>query len=240
MSTIEQIAAALQGYDPKALAAARVNHFLARQVDPVTDTERVGVFAALGRVLAQDVVSPISVPPHDNSAMDGFAFDGSQLVKGQSLTLRQAEGTAFAGKAWAGVAGAGTCVKIMTGAIMPTGMDTVVPLELVKVEGDQIHIPADVLQRGDNRRFMGEDLMAGQPALRPEPVAAVGPGLGAGRPTPDPWPEWLADRRADGTAPGGLTGTAARLLPRRRRARRLIAVARRFPGHALGDRSRRA
>lgn len=166
MSTIEQIAAALQGYDPKALAAASVNQFLARLVDPVTATERVGVFAALGRVLTQDVVSPISVPPHDNSAMDGFAFDGSQLVKGQSLSLRQAEGTAFAGKAWAGVAGAGTCVKIMTGAIMPTGMDTVVPLELIKIEGDQIHIPADVLQRGDNRRFMGEDLMAGQPALR--------------------------------------------------------------------------
>ncbi|MBT9549645.1 MAG: molybdopterin molybdotransferase MoeA [Hydrogenophaga sp.] len=166
MSTIEQIAAALQGYDPKALAAASVNQFLAKLVDPVTDTERVGVFAALGRVLAQDVVSPISVPPHDNSAMDGFAFDGSQLVKGQSLTLRLAEGTAFAGKAWTGVAGVGACVKIMTGAIMPTGMDTVVPLELVKVDGDQVHIPADVLQRGDNRRFLGEDLMAGQPALR--------------------------------------------------------------------------
>ncbi|MGS5086957.1 molybdopterin molybdotransferase MoeA [Hydrogenophaga sp. A37] len=166
MSTIEQIAAALQGYDPQALTAASVNQFLAKLVEPVTDTERVGVFAALGRVLAQDVVSPISVPPHDNSAMDGFALDGSQLIKGQTLTLRLAEGTAFAGKAWAGVAGAGTCVKIMTGAIMPTGMDTVVPLELVKVEGDQVHLPVDVLQRGDNRRFLGEDLMAGQPALR--------------------------------------------------------------------------
>jgi molybdopterin molybdotransferase len=166
MSTIEQIAAALQGYDPQALAAASVNQFLAKLVDPMTDTEQVGVFAALGRVLAQDVVSPISVPPHDNSAMDGFAFDGSQLAKGQPLTLRQAEGTAFAGKAWAGVAGAGTCVKIMTGAIMPPGMDTVVPLELVKVEGDEVHLPADVLQRGDNRRFLGEDLMAGQPAMR--------------------------------------------------------------------------
>ena len=166
MSTIEQIAAALQGYDPQALAAASVNQFLAKLVDPVTDTEQVGVFAALGRVLAQDVVSPISVPPHDNSAMDGFAFDGSQLAKGQPLTLRQAEGTAFAGKAWAGEAGAGACVKIMTGAIMPPGMDTVVPLELVKVEGDEVHLPADVLQRGDNRRFLGEDLMAGQPAMR--------------------------------------------------------------------------
>ncbi|MFT7402945.1 MAG: molybdopterin molybdotransferase, partial [Hydrogenophaga sp.] len=75
MKSIEQIAAELQGYDPKALPAHQVNAFLARLVQPVTETERVGVFAALGRVLAHDVISPISVPAHDNSAMDGFAFD---------------------------------------------------------------------------------------------------------------------------------------------------------------------
>lgn len=166
MSSIEQIAAALQGYDPKALSAAHVNAFLSQLVAPITDTETVGVFDALGRVLAQDVVSPISVPPHDNSAMDGFAFDGSLLQTGQPLTLQLAEGTAFAGKAWAGALAPGQCVKIMTGAIMPTGLDTVVPVEFVKLDGDQVTIPPDVLQRGDNRRFMGEDMMAGQPALR--------------------------------------------------------------------------
>jgi molybdopterin molybdotransferase len=166
MSTIEQIAAALQGYDPKALPAGHVNQFLARLVEPVTATEAVGVFAALGRVLAEDVVSPISVPPHDNSAMDGFAFDGAALRPGQPLTLQLAEGTAWAGTAWAGTAQPGQCVKIMTGAIMPAGLDTVVPVEFVKVDGDQVTIPPDVLQRGDNRRLLGEDLMAGQPALR--------------------------------------------------------------------------
>ena len=166
MQTIEQIAAALQGYDPKALPAASVNAFLARLVEPVTATERVGVFDALGRVLAEDLVSPISVPPHDNSAMDGFAFDGSALRAGEPLTLRLAEGTAFAGTAWAGTARAGECVKIMTGAIMPAGLDTVVPVEFVKVDGQQVSIPADVLRQGDNRRLLGEDLMAGQPALR--------------------------------------------------------------------------
>lgn len=166
MQTIEQIAAALQGYDPKALPAASVNAFLARLVEPVTATERVGVCDALGRVLAEDLVSPISVPPHDNSAMDGFAFDGSALRAGEPLTLRLAEGTAFAGTAWAGTARAGECVKIMTGAIMPAGLDTVVPVEFVKVDGQQVSIPADVLRQGDNRRLLGEDLMAGQPALR--------------------------------------------------------------------------
>jgi molybdopterin molybdotransferase len=164
MKTIEQIAAELQGYDPKALKAADVNEFLARLVTPVNETETCGVFGALGRVLAEDVVSPISVPPHDNSAMDGFAFDGGQLQPGQPMALR-CLGTAFAGQAWSGQAGAGDCVKIMTGAIMPAGTDTVVPVEFVKVESEVVTVPADVVRRGDNRRLLGEDLMAGRPAL---------------------------------------------------------------------------
>ena len=165
MKSIEQIAAELQGYDPKALPADQVNAFLERLVDPVSDTEPVSVFDALDRVLAEDVISPISVPPHDNSAMDGFAFDSAALAPDQPLTLRVA-GTAFAGKAWSGTVAAGECLKIMTGAIMPTGLDTVVPLEFVKTMGETIDVPPGVVKAGDNRRFAGEDLMAGQPALR--------------------------------------------------------------------------
>ena len=164
MKTIDQIAAELQGYDPQALPAERVNAFLARLVEPITDTEDVGIFEALGRVLAEDVVSPISVPPHDNSAMDGFAFDGAAL--GSSPLVLRCQGTAFAGKAWAHPVGAGECLKIMTGAIMPAGLDTVVPIEFVRVDGDTVTIPPGVVKPGDNRRFIGEDLMAGQPALR--------------------------------------------------------------------------
>jgi hypothetical protein len=74
-------------------------------------------------------------------------------------------GTAFAGKAWQGAVGPGECVKIMTGAIMPTGLDTVVPQEFTTVAGDRVTIPAELLQRGDNRRTLGEDLMAGRAAL---------------------------------------------------------------------------
>lgn len=164
MKTIGQIAAELQGYDPQALSAVQVNEFLARLVEPVADVESVSVFGALGRVLADDVTSPISVPPHDNSAMDGFAFAGHQLVQGQPLKLKL-KGTALAGKAWEGNVRPGECLKIMTGAIMPGGLDTVVPLEFVRIEGDGIEIPADVVKPGDNRRLLGEDLMAGQPAL---------------------------------------------------------------------------
>ncbi len=164
MKTIEQIAAELQGYDPQALSAVAVNDFLTRLVTPVTEVEQVGVFEALGRVLAQDVVSPISVPPHDNSAMDGFAFDGSALVPGRPLTLTLA-GTAFAGKAWPGHAQPGQCVKVMTGAVMPQGLDTVLPLEFAQVQDDRITVPPGLLQRGDNRRLRGEDLMQGHVAL---------------------------------------------------------------------------
>lgn len=165
MKTIAQIAAELQGYDPQALKAADVNAFLDRLVEPVTATEELPLFNALGRVLARDVVSPISVPPHDNSAMDGYAFAGAQLTKGQPLTLRVV-GTALAGKAWTGTVAAGECVKIMTGAIMPTGLDTVVPQEFTTSDGgEHITIAADVLQLGDNRRFKGEDLMEGGVAL---------------------------------------------------------------------------
>ncbi|ODT33909.1 MAG: molybdopterin molybdenumtransferase MoeA [Hydrogenophaga sp. SCN 70-13] len=184
MKTIDQIAAELQGYDPQALPAERVNAFLARLVELITDTEDVGIFEALGRVLAEDVVSPISVPPHDNSAMDGFAFDGAAL--GSSPLVLRCQGTAFAGKAWAHPVGAGECLKIMTGAIMPAGLDTVVPIEFVRVDGDTVTIPPGVVKPGDNRRFIGEDLMAGQPALRRGQVlgpAALGLVASLGLPT---------------------------------------------------------
>jgi molybdopterin molybdotransferase len=165
MKTLDQIASELAGYDPQALSADRVNTFLAKLVDPVTEIETSDIFNALGRVLAADIVSPISVPPHDNSAMDGFAFDGAQLSPDAVLTL-SVIGTALAGKAWSGTVQPGECVKIMTGAIMPAGLDTVVPQEFTSVNGDLVTVPKNVLQAGDNRRKLGEDLMQGQPALQ--------------------------------------------------------------------------
>ncbi|MGZ5195173.1 MAG: molybdopterin molybdotransferase MoeA, partial [Ramlibacter sp.] len=166
MKSLEQIATQLQGYDPQALSAQQVNEFLAHLVQPVADVEDVGVFEALGRVLAQDVISQISVPPHDNSAMDGYAFAGAQLKDASPLTL-EVVGTAFAGKAWQGTVGTGQCVKIMTGAIMPAGLDTVAPQEFVQVAADgRISIPPKLLRAGDNRRLKGEDLRQGGAALK--------------------------------------------------------------------------
>jgi molybdopterin molybdotransferase len=166
VKSIAQIAAELQGYDPQALSAGAVNEFLARLVEPVRQCNEAGIFDALDRVLAQDLVSPMSVPPHDNSAMDGYAFDGSQLRPDAPLEL-EVVGTALAGSAWQGALSAGQCVKIMTGAIMPAGLDTVVPQEFTQGSGqDRVRIPANVLRPGDNRRLKGEDLRQGEPALR--------------------------------------------------------------------------
>jgi molybdopterin molybdotransferase len=171
MKSIDDIAAALQGYDPQALSVHQVNAFLAELVQPVSTNESqdVYLFDALGRVLAQDVISPISVPAHNNSAMDGFAFDAAQLHIDRPLTLRVV-GTALAGKAWQGKVNAGECLKIMTGAILPDGLDTVVPQEFCHIDSTHdvttVIIPPNTLKAGDNRRLMGEDLMQGQPALK--------------------------------------------------------------------------
>ena len=163
--SLADIAAQLEAYDPQALPANEVLNFLDHLVSPVQDQESVDIFSALGRVTAQDVISPIHVPPHDNSAMDGFAFAGEQLSDTQSFSLKVV-GTALAGKAWEGTVKAGECVKIMTGAIMPSGLNTVVPQELCQIKSnDVIEIPAGLLKAGDNRRLCGEDIRQGQPAL---------------------------------------------------------------------------
>ena len=119
MKSLDQIAAELQGYDPQALPAHTVNAFLAQLVPLPTHSEAVALMAALGRVLAQDVVSPIDVPAHDNSAMDGYAFAGAALAAVGALNLRLA-GTALAGAAYQGLVASGECIKIMTGAVMPS------------------------------------------------------------------------------------------------------------------------
>ena len=165
MKTIDQIAAELQGYDPGALRADAVDDFLSRLVEPVAGTEAVGLCAALGRVLAADLISPISVPPHDNSAMDGYAFAGARLQPDADLALRVV-GTVHAGAVWSGQIGDGDCVRIMTGAVLPAGLDTVVPVEFTRLAGDEVTIAAGVVRVGDNRRLLGEDLRAGQAALR--------------------------------------------------------------------------
>ena len=147
------------------LTVDQVLHRLGQAIQPIADHETVDLSQALDRVLARDVVSPVSVPPHDNAAMDGYAFDGQALGSGGRLQLTVV-GTALAGKGWTSALRPGECVKIMTGAIMPPGLDTVVPLELTERTGDAVQLDAGAVQPGAHRRRLGEDLMAGEPALR--------------------------------------------------------------------------
>jgi molybdopterin molybdotransferase len=163
--SLAQVVSCLSGYDPDALPVRDAQRIIREFVQPVRAVEKVALRAALGRVLAQDVISPIDVPAHDNSAMDGFALRGADLDSDAPVTLRVI-GTTFAGNAAAVVPAAGECVRIMTGGVMPEGCDSVVPQEFVSQDGDTITLPAGVIRAGDNRRFAGEDLKAGSPALK--------------------------------------------------------------------------
>ena len=162
--SLQEIASCVSGYDPKSLRVAQAQEFIARLVPQVQAVEMLALRSALGRVLARDIVSGFDVPSQDNSAMDGYALRGAELAAGADTVLQLA-GSGFAGQAFGGSAGPGQCVRIMTGAVMPAGLDTVVPQEFVKIEGDRVSVPAGVVRRGDNRRLAGEDLASGEAAL---------------------------------------------------------------------------
>jgi molybdopterin molybdotransferase len=162
--SLQQIASCVAGYDPGALPVAQAQDFIARLVPVVQTVEMKPIRDALGRVLAQDIVSPIDVPAHDNSAMDGFALRGSEL-RADGPTRLQVVGSGLAGQNFSGTVPPGACVRIMTGAVMPAGLDTVVPQEFTQQEGDAVRVPPGLLRGGDNRRLAGEDLARGEVAL---------------------------------------------------------------------------
>jgi molybdopterin molybdotransferase len=164
--SLKDVASCLSGYDPDALPVRNAQRIIRDFIQPVRGVEKLALRSALDRVLAADVVSPINVPAHDNSAMDGFAFAGAQL-KPEGNTTLQVIGTAYAGRPSALKPGPGECVRIMTGGVMPDGCDTVLPQELAADLSDvAVTISPNTVRTGDNRRFKGEDLAAGTPALR--------------------------------------------------------------------------
>jgi molybdopterin molybdotransferase len=162
--TLQEIASCVGGYDPKALPVAQAQEFIARLVPQVDAVEQLPIRSALGRVLARDIVSQIDVPAHDNSAMDGYALRGSDLLV-DAPTALDVVGTGLAGQPVGPEVLAGQCVRIMTGAVMPAGLDTVVPQEFTEADGDKVRIPPGVVRPGDNRRLAGEDLARGEAAL---------------------------------------------------------------------------
>jgi len=160
---LHSLISCIDGYDPNALPVAKVNEVIRQFVQPIAGVEQLAVRDALGRILAADIISPINVPAHDNSAMDGWAVRGSDLGASAQVTLTEI-GNALAGREFTGKVSRGECVRITTGAVMPHGCDTVIPLELVQADGKQIRIPGGQ-ETGANRRLAGEDLEKGKPAL---------------------------------------------------------------------------
>jgi len=165
MPSLQEIASQLAGYDPQALPVATAQAFIARLVPRVRAVEMLALRSALGRVLARDIVAPFNVPASDNSAMDGFALRGGEL-SADAATRFAVAGSGLAGQPFNGRVDPGQCLRITTGAVMPAGLDTVVPQEFVKIEGDAVSVPPGAVRTGDNRRVAGEDLAAGSAALQ--------------------------------------------------------------------------
>src|SRR6185503_13483793 len=163
--SIQQTVSCLDGYDPDALRVDKARQAILACLTPITASESISIQSALGRVLAQEVVPTINVPAHDNSAMDGYAVRFSDLER----PLKEI-GTALAGKPFHGKLGARECVRIMTGAVMPQGADTVVIQEVVKkvqgADGDRITVPPGQ-KKAQNVRYAGEDLKIGVAVLTP-------------------------------------------------------------------------
>src|SRR5258708_6658122 len=164
MSGIAQTVSCLDGYDPDALRVDKAREAIRSCLSVVQETEAVKTREALGRVLAQDSVPSISVAAHDNSAMDGYAVRSSDFSSGE-IALEEI-GSALAGRPFGGKVGAGQCVRVMTGAVMPDGTDSVVIQEAIKRENRNIVIPARQ-KAGQNVRYAGEDLKVGVPVLHP-------------------------------------------------------------------------
>ena len=150
-TTITQASCA-DDYDPNSMPVAKARAFIHQFLEPVRGTVRVPVRDALGRVLAADILSPVDVPSHRNSAMDGWAMRGVDLAVGEA-TLTEI-GVSFAGKPFSGKVGVGQCVRIMTGGVVPEGADTVVMQERAKANGKSIAFAAGQ-KTGQNVREAG-------------------------------------------------------------------------------------
>jgi molybdopterin molybdotransferase len=163
---VRKTAATPEPQPPRAadrLSVAEARTRVLSEVESVRDIERVTVHDALGRVLAQDLISPIDVPAHTNSAVDGYALARDALPPAGEQEFRVV-GCAWAGRPFAAAVAPGECVQIMTGAAMPAGTDSVVLREQVEVRGDCVAIRHEA-QRPGNVRRAGEDLAKGQVAL---------------------------------------------------------------------------
>ena len=133
-------------------------------VKPVSGLETVSLEDSLGRVLAEHIVSPINVPAHDNSAMDGYALILKDLQNHDTLPLA---GQSLAGHPFSGEIPAGHCIRIMTGASIPKGADVVIMQEQTETTDQGIHFLQKPEKIGNNIRKAGEDIPEGSQVFTP-------------------------------------------------------------------------
>ncbi len=159
----------------KLMPLAEALEILESRVEAVAEVETVSLSQSLGRVLATDVAADVASPPHDNVAVDGYALRFADLAADGETRLRLA-GRAAAGHPVTGRLDPGTAVRVFTGAVLPSGADTVVMQEDVRREGEAVIVPAG-LKPGANRRLAGEDVerdaiaLEGGRRLRPQEIA---------------------------------------------------------------------
>ena len=147
-------------FEPALLSVETALERITAMVEPLAEIERTPLREALGRVLAEDLRSPVDVPNHTNAAMDGYAVRAADLSR-PTLTVI---GTAWAGRAFDSALEPGQCVRIMTGAVMPNHSDTVIMQEQVERDGDTVRVAAGQ-KPGQHVRHAGEDFTAGSVAL---------------------------------------------------------------------------
>jgi molybdopterin molybdotransferase len=146
--------------DPESLQVQEARQRILDALPPIQNTEKIALRSALERILDEDIISPIDVPGHTNSAMDGYALAGNDLPQKGNAELTII-GNALAGQPFQGSCKSGECVRIMTGAPMPEGTDTVVMQEHVERLSDK-HIRLGCEHRaGQNVRQAGEDISKG-------------------------------------------------------------------------------
>ncbi len=133
-------------------------------ITPVSDTVEVGIMDSFGSIVAEDITSPINVPNYKNSAMDGYAVSANDLPSTESKKFKLV-GTSWAGKPYSGEIKQNQCIRIMTGAKVPEGTDTVIMQEHISKEGDSIIISAGH-KAEQNVRCAGEDLKQGDTVLK--------------------------------------------------------------------------
>ncbi len=149
--------------EPGILSVSAARQQILRDITPINAAEKVALRTALDRILAEDIISPLDVPGHTNSAMDGYALKGSDLAKG--IQLFDCIGTAYAGKPFTVENKSKQCIRIMTGASMPAGTDTVVMQEQIDTLTDgKIRIQGEH-RTGQNVRQAGEDIARGSAIL---------------------------------------------------------------------------